>query len=408
MRLCIDIILTACCVVLTLVFLELGLRAGGAKFEGSFYQQDPVTNIAFRPNAQGWELEGESFSKINSLGMHDRERSVAVPPRTLRIAVIGDSLLAAQQVPLEKTMAQRLEASLSTQALRTNHKIEVLNFGVGGFTLAQVYLNLEKRVWRFNPDIIIMFLSPLSVPSATRQLNPLGSDSPFFTYKDGRLVLDSGQHPVKTFDQSAIYWRGKLKDVYNKVYLAQLVFQACQTLQERAQQALAQTRPKDSIHEFSFNRRAFSFLPDAAPEQKQAWSVAEGLLDLMNSAARAHGAEFWLVNFGDSIQADPDPQQRQRFMHEIGVSDLDYSDRRLAKFAEERQLPYIDLAPRLLQYAAKNNVLLYGFFNTARNYGHLNETGNQVVADVLAKALIASSSKLVDIVPGALIGAEAN
>src|SRR5215469_5518952 len=127
-----DLGCTALAVICVLLLFEAGLRITGTKYESSLYESAPVLYMALRPGAEGWEAkEGENFIRINSLGMRDRERTLAPAEGVIRVALLGDSLVAAEEVPLENTMAQVLETRLQT-ALGSNRTIEVLNFGVGG------------------------------------------------------------------------------------------------------------------------------------------------------------------------------------------------------------------------------------------------------------------------------------
>src|SRR4051794_434916 len=96
-----DCIIAAGAVALTLGALELGMRLAGKKFELSEYQPHPVLYAVYRPNAEGWTAkEGENYIRINSLGMRDRERTTEKPAGTIRVALLGDSNVAAEQVPL--------------------------------------------------------------------------------------------------------------------------------------------------------------------------------------------------------------------------------------------------------------------------------------------------------------------
>src|SRR6202035_4002118 len=120
--------------LVTLALLEIGLRAAGIKFEASLYEPDAVLYAVLRPNAEGWTAkEGENYVRINSLGMRDRERRVEASSGTIRVAFLGDSMVAAQQVPLEKTMTQILERRLSRAVGDAGPRVEVLNFAVGGY-----------------------------------------------------------------------------------------------------------------------------------------------------------------------------------------------------------------------------------------------------------------------------------
>src|SRR4030095_3653913 len=133
------LVATAVIAVLFVGLLEVGMRLAGVRYEYSFYASDP-------------------------------EGSVAPAPGTVRIALLGDSLVAATQVPLEKTMAQVLERTLNHTLGQGGHSFEVLNFAQGGSRLAQQYLMLRNRVGDFQPQIVMMFVSPISVPTCSRKL----------------------------------------------------------------------------------------------------------------------------------------------------------------------------------------------------------------------------------------------
>ena len=201
-----DYVITGTVVLITLGFLELGLRVAGVKFEPSLYEPHPVLSAVLRPNAEGWTMkEGENYVRINSLGMRDRERTIESSPRTIRAAFLGDSQLAAEQVALEKTMSQILEQRLSRAASGTGRQVEVLNFGVGGYALSQMYLLLDERVWAFHPDMVVVFVSQLTVPNSYRRTKSL-VDLPLFTVDDGHLIVDPGnQAPAGTSAQS-LHW----------------------------------------------------------------------------------------------------------------------------------------------------------------------------------------------------------
>lgn len=64
---------------------------------------DEARGYALRPGMEGWfRKEGESYVRINSDGLRDRQHTKAKPENTLRIAVLGDSYAEALQVPMEQ------------------------------------------------------------------------------------------------------------------------------------------------------------------------------------------------------------------------------------------------------------------------------------------------------------------
>ncbi len=377
-----DISIAVGAVFLVLLLFELGLRATGAKYESSFYESDPVLYMALRPKAEGWEVkEGENFVRINSWGMRDVEHSLTPSPGTLRIALLGDSMVAAHQVPLDKTMARVLEAKLQSQIGSAGHSVEVLNFGVGGYTLAQEFLLLQNRVWEFHPDIVILFLSPSSVPSCSRSLYTV--NVPFFIMRDGQLTPDPANHAPDASSPEARHWHALFGDLMNRGRLFQLIRKATQDGIPHEVAKLRGVKPARNNNIMNMWLRAPS-----SPEQENAWQIADGILGLMARNAHDHGAEFWLSAIGPEIEENPNATDRTRFLQSQGIPSFDYSERRLKSIAATYGIKFISLESPLAEYAERNHVSLRGFFNTRPNYGHWNENGNAAAAAIVADKLL--------------------
>ena len=402
MRIFRDLLATAVAVLAFVALLEVGMRLAGVRYEYSFYESDPVIYTTYRPNADGWEVkEGENHVRINSLGMRDRERRVVAAPGTIRIALLGDSLVAATQVPLEKTMAQVLERTLNTRLGSSGHSFEVLNFAQGGSTLAQQYLMLRSRVWDFQPQIVIVFVSPISVPTCSRRLDTVAAPKPFYLVRDGRLVPDPRSRPPAAASLEARRRNGKLKNLMNQYRLLLLLRQAIgggaekvENLEKRivtltsGRSAEAETETDDERYVYPVD---IWFRAHASAEVEQAWQVAERLLGRIAGETRQQGAELWLGSIGTEVQENPDAAERTAYLNRHGYGVVGYSEERFEAFAKREGIPYLGMSPRMLAYAQRNNVSVRGFFNTPRNRGHWNEVGNAAAAGIVFGELVEHS-----------------
>src|SRR5262249_42260753 len=123
-------------------------------------------------------------------GYRDIERPPDKPPGTVRIAVLGDSYVSAVQVAWDSTFVVLLQRRLEACGAFPGRRVEVLNFGVGGYGTAQEYLTLERRVWAYAPDLVILaFLTGNDLENNSRALMR-ESWRPYYVHRNGTLVLD--------------------------------------------------------------------------------------------------------------------------------------------------------------------------------------------------------------------------
>src|SRR5581483_1675951 len=128
-------------------------------------EPDPVLGWKLAPSFRfvntgyGDDWYAREFSvavATNARGFHDRERPVEKPAGVVRVALLGDSLVEALQVPAEKGAAARLEAKLDA---RGGARHEVLNFGVSGFGVGQFLLAYEQEARPFQPDAVFVLVA---------------------------------------------------------------------------------------------------------------------------------------------------------------------------------------------------------------------------------------------------------
>ena len=140
-----ELILAALVMLALPILGEVALRLARVQFDAELYGPDRDLGWVLRPGASGLvSTETRQYVRVNARGFHDQDRDYAKPPNTVRIAVLGNSWTEAMQVPLEKNYCAVLEKQLRERGCFAGKQIEVLNFGVAGYSTAQELLELRK------------------------------------------------------------------------------------------------------------------------------------------------------------------------------------------------------------------------------------------------------------------------
>ncbi len=383
------LVLVTISVGVALALAELALRASGFSYYWALYKRpDPVRGWAPPPGAEGWQrLEGRALVHINSAGFRDREHATDKPLETLRIAVLGDSFTEAVQVPLENTFWSLLEQRLRDCAGARERRVEVINFGVSGYSTAQELLTLRTRVWSFKPDLVLLAFfvaNDLVENSRTLDHDPL---RPYFVYAGDRLVLDDAYLRSDAYRRrDAWYGRAASRLVENS-RLLQAAYRAIDVIRVRRQ--LGSAAAAKDAHAFPVDPRldVRVFREPTDPDWIQAWTVTEGLLKEMQRDTLSHGARFFVVTLSTGIQVHPDPEVRARFQEFLGVDHLFYPERRIRDLGSREGFPVINLAPGMQLASSFYGLWLHGFDNSRPGIGHWNEAGHGMAADQIADTL---------------------
>jgi len=95
--------------------------------------------------------------RTNRWGMRDKDYSLAPPPRTYRVALLGSSLTVGSGVPLEQTMETLLEDRLNREGPGApGRRYEILNFSVGMYGIMQNAALLDQKVFAFKPNAVLV------------------------------------------------------------------------------------------------------------------------------------------------------------------------------------------------------------------------------------------------------------
>lgn len=144
--------------VVGLLLLELLFKVAGICDEENYLVDKRLGWVPVPNRSATYRTEGFSRYTINSLGMRDKERTIAKPPNTFRIAVMGCSVTEGKEVFIDRTYCSLLEKQLNQQGGPV--KYEVLNFAVAAYHLGQEYLRLKHFALQFKPDLVVFTVRP--------------------------------------------------------------------------------------------------------------------------------------------------------------------------------------------------------------------------------------------------------
>ena len=378
--------------VIGLALAEIGLRVAGISYP-KFHRFDPDSGGSLNPNAEGWYTkEGKAHVKINPDGWRDRVHQQQKPRDTFRLAVLGDSYVAALQVAQENTFWAITEQKLGQCPALGGKKLEVLSFGMDGAGTGDELLTYRKHTQRYAPDMVLVaFLTGNDLRNNSAKLES-EKLRPFFHLENGRLVEDN------TFRESA-YFKSRSSGLMNSVVELLSHFR----LMEVAREAYFAFKSKNSTVVMPDTKPASraaalfdeagilkdTYLPPATPEWRETWEITEALLAQFNREVTQNGASFHLLTLSNGVQVYPNPVLRQEYQTEFGIADLFYPDRRVKSIGEALGFPVLSLAPEFQAYAERNKVYLHGFENTKLGAGHWNENGHRLAGELLSKNLCA-------------------
>jgi len=193
-------------VLIAVLVFELGLRLAGHRAiydiyskPTIFWQHDPLLGWSHEPGARAeyvgprpWPIEFRTPVEINSLGLRGPEiRDTGAAGK--RALFLGDSVVAAFEVPYHQTFVALLEADL---AERLRVPVQTINAGVRGYGTDQSYLYYRERGRALRPDVVVFFHSgndPVDNTTLHEMRRPFGKPA-IAIQPDG--ALDLVGHPT--------------------------------------------------------------------------------------------------------------------------------------------------------------------------------------------------------------------
>jgi hypothetical protein len=320
-----------------------------------YHRIDPVLSWTIRKN-----VDGEVYNS-NSIGIRGKRE---YPPRKpdgirYRIAAFGDSFTHGDDVANEFTWEHFME--------QKNPRLEVMNFGVGGYGTDQAWLRYQENGKRYNPDIVLIGFMVENinrnvnafVPFYRRLSSPV-SKPRFSLSGNGELVLhenmlktkadyielkNNQREMLRKLGQHDFYYQRLFLNEtfdYKPVKLAYYVY-------------INFTDPWVWDHKRQYNPRSEPF------------RVTLRIIQEFYKEAEAAGSKPWVVIFPeaeDVMRARLEKVKRYQPLLDI---------------LEEQDLRFIDV----LDGFKRKNILSIGRLFR----GHYTKTGNELVSEIVLESL---------------------
>jgi hypothetical protein len=363
---------------LVLLALEILFRAAhpfGARL--SFSTPDSIIGWRFVPGISYWDLKENDHAitgTINSWGWRDREWTLAKPPDTRRVAVLGDSYVEALQVEDDSTFLR-----IAERIIHDRHSIrtEWMNFGRSSCTQTEEWLILQHDVAQFSPDVVIVVFFPVNdIDDVSPELTI--ESRPFFSLADdGVLTLDT------RFAHSQEYSTRKFVDPLKRnSYLASWIVDRYRLLNSSpgVRPAASPTDVPGSQPSIVGGLSLCTSTPD--PRATRAYRVNKALIRNMAEFCRARAISLMLV----SMQLPTyKPEEERKVLEDDPTFTSTFFDDDLQKYTDSLGIAFVGLHRSSREfYRVTGKTLQWG---SADNPGHWNYDGHRFVAEQLAACI---------------------
>jgi hypothetical protein len=347
-------------IAICLVLLEIGVRIF-TDIPPVVGQRDPVVGKRYRPGFRDSVFVEEAGREIHLVFNRDGFRGEDVPyeraPDVRRIAVLGDSLVAAVECDEEDTFVRQLQRLLNDS--NTEHRWEVLNFGVGGSSTGQELVLYREIVSRYGPEIVVAAYfvgNDFSDNSRRMSSNPR-------IYFEIDAHGDLTQLPFSVTRSAASTWLNR----HSRLYVWQK--KANDVLRSRTGNGywIFSTRPSERL--------------DAV------WELNERLIVALRDEVESRGGRFVLVLFPSGAEIHDDKWERLLEQAGDGIEHFDptHPERRLTALGRRHGIPVVPLREEFRRAVGGRNAVEipaadHLFFG---GFGHFTERGHLLAARIV-------------------------
>ncbi|MGD2159201.1 MAG: SGNH/GDSL hydrolase family protein [Anaerolineales bacterium] len=389
------------------VSINLGLLSGGVLLAlfllelitrifhlgtGGFWEPDPYLGWRNIPHARGWEScygECTVYVEINSHGLRDREIDYQKKPDQKRVLLLGDSITAGMQVPLEKTFAKILEQRLNRD--EDVLKWEVVNAAVNAYGTDNELIFYRQEGVKYQPDIVILSVYLANdVYNNSRELEVRTGgreDKPYFRLDDqGELVLEN--YPVQGRDSLGVVVGSFIKRYFQLPrFIAQIL-----NLRREVPPVL-----QPIVNWFS-GKQGESTEKTGGQQRKErddicsvkytetiqdAWDITKALISQMRDEVEESGANFAVLIVPASPQLVPPSNNTDWYCEQPNIE--------LENFLKREDIAFLDLLYSFRQHILDGGEQLY----YQRDF-HMNEDGHQLAGELLYEFFTAAYFEMRD------------
>ena len=315
-------------------------RYTDANFEDASWKLEFLFNAAAKAQKVGhidpelgWAIEK---SPDNPLGLVS-DKPYRVEDIERPVLFYGDSFVAGAS-PVPDRIPQVMDRLLPEHS--------VLNYGVGGYGVDQIYLRYKKTVGDFRAPVVLVGILTLDLDRSI--LGMRTGQKPYFDIKDGKLVRKN----LPILSSTREYITRHPPEI--KSYFIRFVM----------------FRLRSWLPEEWFDRM-YGF----SEKHQRKLDVNSMILQALKNDARERGLPLGVVIFYSQGE----------------LSKEGWREVFLKKTLQAYDIPYFDTKPYLADYCRKHGVLLNDLYY--RENGHPNEHGNQAIAEGLVAWLDSRSNE---------------
>lgn len=353
----------------------------------------------FKPHTD-FEVSGDGWgakTHINSQGLRDYEYTIKKPPMTFRIAMVGDSLVEARQVPIEKTSAKLLENLLQSHNQTISNKkydtVEVINFGFPGYGTDEELIRIQSDVLRYNPNLVILVFLPNDIAD-------VGVYNNLFTVKNGQLKSTDfsrnlrQKFSIKLFSRlhSFYFFKERLMN-YPQIYssVSSLVKRALgpfPTLEEQHKKELLNRENSVQIGRHIKSKDyplcVKYYFSDYKEDIVPYIQLVGLLMSEINRLLVTHDSQLLVVGGTHSVQLLPKRMKlwQKNYLAQHENVDVRIPNQMIGSYLADADIPYFDLLDIALKHTDGGQNLVL------ENDGHWSEEGNNFAAVEIYNYLI--------------------